>query len=157
MIPPYTLLIIKPMTVGRGHAAEILEEILSQCPVSLRLFRDFRICDTTLLAVCQSTRDAVSNLDYDQEKIHPPRQQSSWIGLFTHIDRLTDPTQILEDYCGPLEPAQWKPHHLRYKYGGQSLVGVTAHPSDTVVHISKPARANYESSLLFQNFNEDTL
>jgi hypothetical protein len=154
---PYSLVIIKPMTVGRGSAPDILESILNDCPVSLRMFRQFVVCSTTLAALTTETKEVVSNLNYDDEVIHASRGVPSWICLFTHKDRLTDPTLLLEEYFGPLDPNKWRDGHLRYKYGGFGFIGKTAHSSDTALHLSKAERVNYESTILFTNFDETLL
>lgn len=149
MIIPYSLLIIKPMSVGRGDAPVILQDIFYHCPVALRMFRQFIICDTTLLALVEPTGPHHSTLDYEQEKIHPARQIPSWICVFTHLDRITDPTVLLNEYCGPLDVSQRTHQHLRYTYS------TSFHPSDNVVHIAIPERRQYEANLLFLEFNEE--
>lgn len=154
MSVPYSLMMIKPMSVGRGDAPLILADTLHDCPVALRMFRSWVVCDSTLVGLCRMKGMFESGLDYDVEKIHPLRQVHSWVCVFTHLDRKTDPTPILNDYCGPLDPTQLLPSHLRSKYGGYARVGKTAHASDTVVHIAKTERVDYEGMLLFMDFDE---
>ena len=154
MTIPYSLVVIKPLSVGRGDAPNILQSFLDNRPVTLRKFRSWAICDTTLLALVQDKGLHKTNLDYDQEKLLLPRQIDSWICVFTHLDRQTDPTPIIHEYCGPLNRREWLPHHLRHQFGGYSRFGNNAHPTDTVIHIAKPERALYEANLLFLNFNE---
>lgn len=157
MTVPYSLLTIKPMSVGRGDAPQILADILKDCPVSLRMFRVWPICDTTLIGLCRTKGLHDSGLDYEVEKIHPARKVDSWVCVFTHLDRETDPTPILNEYCGPLDPTKLLPQHLRHKYGGYTKVGRTAHASDTVVHITKTERLDYEGMLLFMEFDESKI
>lgn len=143
---------IKPMSVGRGDAPKILEELLDKLPITLRLFRSWSVCNMTLTALCE-----VSDLKYDDEKIHLGRGKDSWVGIFTHIDRISDPTSFITEYCGPLDPTNWQSHHLRKRYSAYTWLGKSAHPSDTVVHISRPDKVELESSLLFLNFDSTTV
>lgn len=149
----YSLFMIKPLSIGRGDGPAILKDILKDCPVSLRFFRNWSICDTTLFALSQSKGLSEGQLRYEDEVIHSQRQGLSWICLFTHKDRVTDPTDILNAYCGPENYREWLPHHLRYRYGGFAKIGKTAHASDTVVYIAKADRTEYESNLLFLDFD----
>lgn len=150
-VVPYTLLVIKPMSIGRGHGPVILENILENCPVSLRSFRSWPICDSTLYAMTRDTGPHSSILEYELERIHPPRQIHSWCCIFTHLDRSKDPTDTLNNYCGPFDRTEWLNDHLRYKFA------ITKNPTDTVVHIPQPTRTKFESNLLFLNFDEEAL
>lgn len=145
--PKFTVLIIKPVSVGRGDAPAILHDILHNTPVALRGFRVWRICDTSWKALCLNS----SSLDYNTEKLNAGRSVPAWICLLTHLDRVTDPVPVLEKYCGPFDSDQWLPKHLRYRYSHH------AHDIDTVVHISGIERAEYEASILFEKFNKEDI
>lgn len=154
MSTPYALLIIKPLTIGRGEGPEILSKILDECPVALKRFRQWVICDTTLKALTQDTGPEEcdkTDLEYAVEQIHCVRQAASWICIFTHTDRVSDPIQVLMDYCGPASRQGWLHTDLRYQ------MSHTTHASDTVVHIAKPERRNYEANMLFMTFDEAQL
>lgn len=155
---PYTLLMIKPMSVGREDGAPILSAILDEAPVMLRKFRIWHICDTTWFALGQNKGIIPANLDYEIEKIHAVRTIPTWICVFVHKDRETDPTPALIDVCGPDDSSMWLSHHLRTRYSGLThYVGKTAHSSDTVFHIAKPGRCEYEAKMLFTDFDQSTL
>jgi hypothetical protein len=151
MTVPYSLLMIKPMSVGRGDAPFILEDLLENCPISLRLFRQFVVCDNTLMLLTKPVGPHHSTLDYEQEKIHPPRHIPSWICLFTHLDRQTNPRPMLDDYCGPLDRGAQLRSHLRSRYQKSPFL------ADDVVHLTASARAKHEATLLFHDFHDDNL
>lgn len=158
MSVPYSLMMIKPLSVGRGDAPEILSKILDNVPVALRGFRSWNICDTTWFALCRDKGPFLSDLVYEVEKIHAIRQVPTWICLFAHLDRETDPTEALIDYCGSDDRTLWQPRHLRHKYSGfTNYVGPTAHASDTVVHIASPKRVSFEAAVLFSQFDESKI
>jgi hypothetical protein len=74
--------------------------------------------------------------------------------LFGHDLWDEDPYEDLLKYIGPENPLEWKQGELRHEYGGFSRFGSTAHPSDTVVHLAHPDRADYEANLLFMDFDK---
>ncbi len=141
-----SLLIIKPLQIGRGQGPGILSDILNTSPLSLVSFRSWRICDTSWKALATDVAGVKSDIDYELEKIHAIRTIPSWICLFESTDSVSGPVDILNDICGPLNSSEWKPHHLRYKYSSD-------HRTDSVFHISKPERVDFESSVLFVEFN----
>lgn len=143
MTVPFSLVVIKPMSIGRGHGPKILEELLSSAPLVLRRFRAWNLCQTTLRVLCESP-----SLEFEDEKIHLGRSQESWICLFTHVDRQTDPSGLIEELCGPLDKSLWRQVHLRMRYSGFGKQGGSTHPSDTVFHISSRTRRDLEASLL---------
>ena len=152
MTLPYSLVIIKSLSIGRGHGPEILSKILSSAPVSLRMMREMKICENSLKALTVPVGPYESNLDFDTEVVNCYRNVPSWVCIFTHIDRTTDPTDILRSLFGPIDKTRWLHMHLRFGYGGMS-----PHPSDTVFHLSDIERREYESSILFTDFSEESI
>jgi hypothetical protein len=146
MSVPYSLLVIKPLTVSRGDAPKILSELLDKHPLVLRKFRSWSICDTTLRALSMSSKDTGWN--YEVEKTFAAQHLESWICLITHADRHSDPQDILMEVCGSPNPAEWQYRHLRHRYSALFS------KLDPVVHLSPIERQNIEASLLFINFNE---
>ena len=153
MSVPFSVVMIKPLSIGRGHGPEILGNIIDRCPVTLRKIRSWVVCDTTLFGISRPHGPHLTNLNYDDEKIHPQRQAVSWICVFTHIDRETDPYVCLDTYFGPTDPRDCKLGQLRHTYGGLTQAGLNFHPSDNVVHLALPERADFEATLLFQDFD----
>jgi hypothetical protein len=143
---PFGLVVIKPLSVGRGDAPNILEAILNHCPVVLRMYRQFALCSMTLDALRHSNNRSV---------FPAGAKGPSWICLFTHVDRVTNPTQCLDDYFGNMVPSEVLPGTLRHRYGGYSKLGPTAHLSDDVVHLAHETRADFEANLLFLNFDPE--
>lgn len=143
-VPPYSLVMIKPLTVGRKHAPPILEMILNKCPVSLRYFREWEICATTWRALYPDKEVAASNILTSL----PGIGRNAWILLFTHKDRVSDPYPFLLD---TIDPPEWSANSIRSIWRTRTS---TPHKSDNVVHLSSPGRVSLEASLLFRNFNE---
>jgi hypothetical protein len=148
MTVPFALVIIKPMSVGRGDAPDILSAILNKCPVSLRMFRAWTICRTTLEALCGDGKGPT---------FPPGRPSPSWICLFTHLDRVTDPTEILTDYFGGPEKERWLLHHLKYQFSGYRKIGKAAHLADDVVYLSPIERCEFEACVLFTDFDKKAI
>lgn len=132
-----SLLIIKPLSIGRGDGPKILSDLLKNCPIVLTQFREWKICNQTLLALCNSDK-----LDYEQETIYLSRSVPSWICQFDSTTTEEHPVDILEQYCGPLERTEWTSKTLRFKFNKSN------HPTDTVVHIASKERTLLEISLL---------
>jgi nucleoside diphosphate kinase len=141
---PFSLVVIKPLSVGRGEAPDILNNILMHCPVSLRMFREWTLCRTTLEVLMQGPHAPVFLLD---------NRSPCWVCLFTHNDRVSNPTPLIAEYVGSTDPWEVQPNTLRHQYGGFTRFGITAHPSDNVVHLADDNRAELEALLLFTQFN----
>ncbi len=146
MTVPYTVVVIKPASINRNYGPLILEDMVSKLPVSLRFFRKWNICNTTLKAL------NIIGTFYNNGK-----GNYSWICLFTHKDRETDPTIMINDLFGPEAMDHWRHHHLRFRYSSYKEMGQLTHPSDTVVWIPPESRMSICAQLLFQNFNEEEL
>lgn len=145
---PYSLLVIKPNAVGIGEAPRILNEVLDKLPVSLRFFRSSFICDTSWKALSMRHNGVESTLNYEVEKLNAVRPIVSWVCIITHIDRVTDPTDLLNNLFGPIDPTKRTHKHLRTKYNRSYL------SDSSIAHISVPERVEYEASVLLVNFNE---
>jgi hypothetical protein len=151
-IPNYSLVIIKHLSIGRGHGPFILSDILRKAPVSLRMFRHWKICDTSLKALCTNTRACDTYLSYNLESDSGMSLRPSWICLFTHLDRSSDPHPILDDVLG-----RYDGYHPRSAFGirhNYCPTTNTVHNCDTVVHLTDPLRNEYEASILFKDFKE---
>lgn len=152
MAVPFSTIIIKSFSVGRGDAPNILEDLLSHLPISLRMFRSWRICDNSIHALSKVVGLDDTPLDYETEKISALRPVHSWCCVFTHMDRETDPTDLINDFCGPVDAKVWVHGSLRHTYGLKSL-----NPADNVIHVSTPQRAEYEAKILFMNFDKEAI
>jgi hypothetical protein len=146
-IPPYSLIMIKPLTVGRKQAPAILEYILQLCPVSLRFFREWEICPTTWRALYDDKDIADVNILTSL----PGIGRKAWVGLFTHKDRVSDPYPHLIDISGINDTSNLNNSSIRSIWRTRTT---TPHGSDTVIHISDPKRVKLEADLLLYNFRE---
>lgn len=138
------LVIIKPMSVGRGDGPAILTELLDKCNLALYKFRSWIICDNTWSAVLN---------DIHHRTVKSEEGKHSWVCLFKSRDPSLDPTEQLNALCGPEEMKQWQSDHLRYRYSAYKQLGPLTSPSDTVVHIAPADRVILEACLLFTSFD----
>lgn len=145
---PYSLVLIKPLTVGRGQAPLILEDILSHGTTSLRCFREWEACATTWRVLYPDPIVADAHIEICPTGIG----RKIWVGLFTHLIPTKSSDLTLDEIIGPKDPILHKPHHIRYKY---KPVNRIPHPADDVIHVSAPERTMFEAMLLFRNFNEE--
>lgn len=147
---PYSVVMIMPLSVGRGHGPKILRDLMDKCPITLRKFRSWSVCNTTWRALCDNDQEAQAHIDLAL----PPGKRDAWICLFTHLDRTTDPTSAIESLCGPLDLWMRQDGQLRYKYWTGNM---NTHVADAIVRIAQPTRARLEASLLFRDFDESLL
>lgn len=136
----YSLVIIRAMTIGRGHGPSVLSDILDTCDVSLIKMRQWVICDTTWNVIgdgpiCSSG------------KIFP-----SWICLFKSTLDL-DISRSLFDILGPNELDRCLPHHVKYKYKKSCFPSLES--TDNVLRITDGNRLELECMTLFENFDLD--
>jgi hypothetical protein len=143
-VPPYSVIMIKPLTVGRKQAPAILDYILQTCPVSLRFFREWEICATTWRALYADKDLADVNILTSL----PGIGRTAWIGLFTHKDRISDPYPVISELCGKTDLNN---SSIRSIWRTRTT---TPHGSDTVIHIADPKRVKLEADLLLYNFKE---
>lgn len=154
---PYTVIVIKPLSIGRGDGPHILEDLLTQLPLSLRKFRTWNMCSTTWNVLKDISMGTPAEFSWSQTVSGGFYSNEVWVGLFTHKDRSTDPTELLRDIWGPEEMRLWKTSDLRYKYSAFKTQGLTTHPADTVVYISPAEKSNLIANLLFNKFDEEDL
>ncbi len=134
-----TLVVIHPLSTRRGDAPLILEELMEKCQLNLIRFRAWSICNMTWHALLPES-DAHINFS-----MYP-----SWVCLFVDKEGLVDPTERINDYCGPVDMTLWRSAHLRYKYGSYKKLGRHSPPEDRVVFVSSPERIDLEKGLLFK-------
>lgn len=153
MTSPYSLVVIKSLAIGRGWGMNILSDILDTCPVTLKKIRSWVVCDNTWKALGAPVSGVESDCIYQVENVQSLRNSPSYICLFIHEDKVTDPTDLLFDKLGPNDINLCLPHHVKYKYKPRNM----SHPCDTVLRISHPKRVDYEAMLLFDHFDKDNL
>lgn len=146
-IPPYSLVMIKPLTIGRQQGPAILTEIMYRCPVSLRFFREWEICPMTWRALYNDAETADANV----LTALPGIGRRAWICLFTHKDRITNPWKDLVKVCGAADPDKRGPDTIKEMWKTPTS---NPHKSDTVIHLSDPYRTKLEADLLLYKFNE---
>ena len=152
----YTIVIIKPLSIGRGDGLSILEDILHVCDVSLRSIHQTHICDTTWKALFEVSKNTVA--EFKHENAFPNNHhRHSWICVFTDKLRQTNPTEKIRAYCGCEDMNLWTIAHLRYKYSAYSRLGKTTHPSDTVVYIAPSEKISLISKILIRDFDESLI
>lgn len=134
-----SLVVILPLSVRRGEAPFILEELMDKCQLTLVKFRSWAICNNTWRALLPTTVPEIHFSGYN-----------SWACLFRDRDELVDPTERINTYCGPMDMTKWRSAHLRYRRGSYANLGVHASPEDLVVHVADPARLDLEKSLVFK-------
>lgn len=150
LIPPYSLILIKPLTVGRKEAPAILQYILDNCPVVLRQFREWDICASTWRALYSNNDLADANILTSL----PGIGRKGWVCLFTHVDRVSDPYPTLFSLCVGDGLFDTGKKSIRDVWKTKTS---TPHRSDTVIHISDPNRVKLEADLLLHNFKEEQL
>ena len=119
------LMLIKPFTVSRDEAGDVLSDTLEHSTLLLTRFRQWVICPNTLKALCSD----------NEVTLYPfVIKRPCWICLFTSY--ATDPFNALYSLWGP-------EGSLRNKWRNG------LHPSDTVVRLTDVSRVQLEEDLLF--------
>ncbi len=142
-VTPFSVVVIKSMSIGREDHYHILGDLLRNCPVNLRMSRWWKICANTRAVLAKTSPHTVFLND----------NRPSWILLFTHLDRVTDPYTFLSQYVGDDDRRKVLPGTLRNCYAGYQKQGEAAHMADDVVYLSKPDRADFDANLLFNRFD----
>ena len=153
-IVPYTVFVIKPLSVGRGDGPEILEELLEKGNLVLHKIRPWDVCNNTWHALWDISQDTESEFEW-VDRFTRTTFRKCWVLLLTHKDKITDPTDFLNEYCGPVDKImKWKKHHLRYKYSSFAIQGLLMSKYDDVVYISPKGKQKLIADLLFTKFDE---
>lgn len=145
---PFTVMIIRPLSISRGHGPQIIEEILKNCSVVLVAMRQWNVCRTTWAALSNISKDTKAELDATTTDLHL-NKGPSWCLIFEAGDGEADPTEELMAYCGPADRTQWEQKHLRMRYSSYKQRGITASLQDAVVYISPADKHDLISHLLF--------
>ena len=143
----YAVVMIKPLSVGRGQGPHILENILVNTNVVLRKFRPWRICNNTWLAleaISQNTESAFSM----KSELEAGTGRNAWVCLFKAVNESVDPRTELNELFGPNDPKKWLRHHLRHRFSAIS------HTADNVVYMAPVGKEELVAQLLFENFSE---
>jgi len=152
--PVYTVVVIKPLSIGRGDGPKILEELLEKGNLVLHKIRSWDVCLNTWSAIWDISQGTESEFEW-VTKLTTASFRQCWVLLLTHKDQVTDPADFLNDYCGPSNNnLKWKKHHLRYKYSAFAIQGLLMSKYDDVVYISPRGKQNLVATLLFSKFNE---
>ena len=138
----YSVLVIKPMMVGRGEASEVLEYLLHECggQATLRLYREWSICTTTLHALCEQTADTPSTWCFTKDHSFAKRGAKSWCLLFTGSTPHLNPHTYLKHALD-----KWMTQRHRPPSVAADL------------YLIPDSRVDYEATLLFQNFDAELL
>jgi len=152
--PLYTVVVIKPLSIGRGDGPKILEELLEKGNLVLHKIRSWNICLNTWEAIWNISKDTESEFEW-VERLANSSFRNCWVLLLTHKDRVIDPVDFLNECCGPVDDIlKWKKCHLRYKYSAFSIQGLLMSKYDDVVYISPKGKQNLVANLLFSKFDE---
>ena len=158
MVVPCSLVIIKPMSVGRGDGPGILANLLNYKDISLVRFHAVPILEKNWERLAAPKGPHKVDLDPLIEVKHSLSPHPAWVCLFTSNDRETDPYDKLIELCGERNPVTWKSSDLRYIFSGLTeRSSRSTHPCDTVFHISPSSRALFDLSILAGPVEEEFL
>lgn len=153
-IPLYTVVVIKPLSIGRGDGPKILEELLEKGNLILHKIRSWNICLNTWSAIWDISQGTESEFEWTDRLVNSSFR-NCWVLLLTHKDSTTDPVDFLNEFCGPAgDILKWKKNHLRYKYSAFAIQGLLVSKYDDVVFIAPKGKQNLVANLLFKKFNE---
>ncbi len=147
----HSVVVIKPLSVGRGDGIMILNEILDNCDVRLRKIRQWCICDTSWRALGHLSQHA---FDYTTEEENTRHHKPALICIFEGEDQYRSVTDRIVEYCGPEDRQLWKRWHLRYRYSSYRKSGAAMSASDTVVHVVPDKHVILGAQMLFTDINE---